>query len=122
MQQIIIFKRLAYGIFPGFLLMASSVIYAKTQWCTGTISNLWVDKGGSIFIHATWRNGHTKICNLNKVWKAVSPSTCKSWQALTQQAHATQKKVIVQYPNLSSCKAIPAYSAAPSPNYVMLRK
>lgn len=122
MQQIIIFRRLANGIFAVILLMTSSAICAKTQWCSGTISNLWIDKGGSIFLYGTWRNGHTKICNLNKSWKGVSPSTCKSWQALTQQAHATQKKVIVQYKNLSSCKAIPTYSRALSPNYVMLRK
>lgn len=122
MQQILRFRRLANGIFTGVLLMASSAIYAKTQWCTGSITYLWVDKNGSIFIHGTWRNEHTQICNLNKAWKAVSPSTCKSWQALTQQAHATQKKVIVQYLNLSSCKAISTYAGAPSPNYVMLRK
>ena len=122
MQQIIIFKPLAYGIFAGVLLITSSAIYAKSQWCTGTISNVWINKGGSIFIHGTWRNGHTQICNLNKAWKGISPVTCSSWQALTQQAHATQKKVILQYSNLSSCKAIPTYGGSPSPNYVMLRK
>lgn len=122
MRKITTFKRLAYGIFAGVLLMNSSPIYAQTQWCTGTISYLWVNKSGSIFIYGTWRNAHTQICNLNKAWKGVSPGTCKSWQALTQQAHATQKSVIVQYYNISSCKAIGTYGRAPSPTYVALKK
>lgn len=104
------------------MALSANTFAAHPKWCSGTISNLWVDKGGSIFIRGTWRNGHTQICNFNKSWKGVSSGTCKSWQALTQQAHATQKKIIVQYKNLSSCKAIPAYSAAPSPENVMLRK
>ena len=122
MRKITTFKRLAYGIFTGVLLMTSSAIHAKTQWCTGTIVNLWIDRHGSIFIYGTWRNGHTQICNLNKSWKGVSSGTCKSWQALTQQAHATQKNVTVQYYNLSSCKAIDTYGGALPPHYVMLKK
>ena len=122
MHQKIIWKPLTQGLFIGQLLLSSSMIQASTQWCTGSITNIWVDKSGSIYIHGTWRDAHTKICSLATTWKGVSPNTCKSWQALTQQAHATQKSVIIQYSNLSACKKLPTYSKAPSPNYVMLRK
>jgi hypothetical protein len=106
------------------LLMALSAntFAAPPKWCTGTIVNLWIDRHGSIFIYGTWRNAHTQICNLNKSWKGVSSGTCKSWQALTQQAHATQKRVLLKYYNISSCKAIGTYGRPPSPHYVMLRK
>jgi hypothetical protein len=122
MQPITFFKRLSHSLITGILLIASSAIYAEQQWCSGVISHVWVDKVGATYITGSWRREHTQICNLSNEWKGVSPNTCRSWLGLAQHAHATQISVVLQYADVPSCKDIPYYGYAPSPNYVMLAK
>jgi hypothetical protein len=126
MQQKMIWKPFTHCLFIGLLLLSSSIIQASEQRCTGSITDIWVHRDGSVYISGTWRDAHTKICNLATTWKGVSPNTCKSWQKLAQRAHATQKTIILEYSNLSfsfsACKRIPTYDKAPSPNFVMLHQ
>ena len=90
-------------------------------WCKGIIKDVWVQKNGSVYIHGDWRGTHTAICNINSSWKNVLPAVCKNWLGIAQQAHATRTEVIVRYGKTSSCKTIPHYGNAPSPDYIMLR-
>lgn len=112
-------------LLPSFISILLSLTslnaIAKDVWCNGAIINVWVQSDGSAFIHGDWRGAHTMICSVNASWKGVSSEVCKTWLGIAQQAHATQKPVIVRYSNVSSCKSIPHYGNAPSPEYIMLR-
>jgi hypothetical protein len=98
---------------------------AALQWCTGTISHSWVDAGGSFFVLPSWRGDHVRLCNVKATLSdaqvgSIDPATCKSWVALVLQAVATNKSMIIQYPDAPACNAIPHYHQAPLPSYVML--
>lgn len=92
-------------------------------WCTGQITNSYIDGAGSVVILGTWLNGYQQICNLNTAWNNVTPTTCKGWLSIVELVTVTGKNAVVQMPDtVTSCSAIPGYANAPAPIYVMLQQ
>lgn len=108
-----------------FVLMfiLSSFSYASSyHFCNGKIKTVWIEGNGNVYIVGTWRNGHTKICNVVSEWKYVNPESCKTWVATAQLAYASKADITIRYHRASaqSCSTIPTYGDAPAPNYLML--
>ena len=105
-----------------FIFLAiSPFALAANQSCTGTISHLWTDKSGYLYVYPSFRNAHVGICNVNSTVNSIAPSTCKSWQGLFQQAIASNKTITILYLNITTtCVGIATYFSAPSPEHVML--
>lgn len=103
-----------------FLFAAS--VAAEPQWCSGTLTNIYVSEGGEVTIRGTWRNEHTVICNLNQPRSNISVEVCKSWLSMALAAKMAKAEVTVYYSDVQSCGSIPAYTSSPSPGYFMLRE
>lgn len=102
------------------LLFLSQSAYSY-HFCKGTIENVWVEADGDTYINGSWA-GHTQICKINGDWKGVNAEVCKAWLSMAQIAHSTGGNVVVRYSDdaIPSCSEIPAYNAAPIPNYLLL--
>jgi hypothetical protein len=99
--------------------------HAAGQWCTGTISHSWVASDGGLYVLPSWRGDHVRLCNVKATLSdayisGIDPATCKSWLALVLQAVATNKSMVIQYPEAPVCNVIPHYHLAPLPSYVMV--
>jgi hypothetical protein len=99
--------------------------HAAGQWCGGTISHSWVTWDGGLYVLPSWRGDHVRLCSVKATLSdayisGIDPATCKSWAALVLQAVATNKSMVIQYPEAPACNAIPHYHLAPLPSYVML--
>jgi hypothetical protein len=92
----------------------------SAHWCTGTIEHTYLDKTGGLFIAATFLQNHTKICDLNGMWKDVDAEICKGWMSQVLAAKLSKTTVTMFYPDITACNEIPTYGNAPSPSYVML--
>jgi hypothetical protein len=103
------------------VLIISSASFADTKWCGGTIKNIYIDYNGDVFINGSWRNQHTRICNVASELDGVPVDTCKSWVSYVQVAYVAQKNVTLHYNDIDSCESIPSYTSAPRPTYVMLK-
>lgn len=94
---------------------------AANAYCTGTISTSWVSSNGNVYILGSWRGDHTMICSIKAEWNGITPDVCAAWMAEVDAAISLSRSVTLEYVGLVSCDALPAYEAAPAPNYVMLR-
>lgn len=110
-------KYLLGVVFMMFVIMGAK---ADPQWCAGRITQVIVYGNGDVTVFADWRNGWVTICNLSTSYGSVSPQTCKGYLVITQQSIAMGRKSVVYYDSAPACNAIPVYSAAPAPGYVML--
>lgn len=101
----------------------SSNSYAY-KLCEGKVKDVWTENDGDTYINGSWRNAHTKICNVKNVWKTIEPDVCKVWISYAQLAYASDATLMVRYfdSDVTSCAEIPDYGAAPAPNYLMLRR
>ena len=61
-----------------------------------------------------------QVCNLRATWKGVEAATCFAWFSTINTAVVEKKAVILWYAGLNVCSAVPTYSNAPAPLYVML--
>ena len=107
------------------ILVLSTLAFAaqaSQQWCTGTIKAEYASVDGSLYIWGTYRSEWTQVCNLMVTWKGVDPNMCKQWHAMTMTLRVTSEPVTVYYYDLPSCAAIPYYSDAPAPGYVMINE
>ena len=104
------------------LLLSGAQAHASYHFCKGNIKTLWIEGSGNVYIVGTWREHHTKICNINGEWKGVKPDVCKVWVGTAQLAYAAKSDVLARYDldSIESCAAIPTYGAAPAPNYLMV--
>jgi len=93
---------------------------AAQQWCTGTIKAVYAMVDGSLYINGSYRNQWTQICNLMAVWKGVDPGMCKQWYAMSMTLRVTGEPAVVYYYDAPTCDAIPYYSDAPAPGYIMI--
>lgn len=112
-----IFKLLVLG---SALCMPASAIAAK--WCEGKIVAFYTDSGGNFFILSTFRNEWLQICSVNQAWKGISTQTCGIWVSSIITGTASDRNFTVLYYEDTACSAIPAYSSAPAPGYVMMHK
>lgn len=99
----------------------SGTTEAQPQWCQGTLNSVWIDTYGSVFTQPSWHGSHLRICNLRDNTGGVDTVTCSSWHSVLAEAVSKQLPTIIYYPDVPSCDAIPTYTNAPVPYYVMLR-
>lgn len=108
------------------LLVHTNFSSAAQQWCSGVISELWIDSSGNVFVSPTWRADHLRVCNINDALASaggplISTTTCLSWLSLLRTGVAGAKNMTIFYADAPTCSAIPTYVNAPTPWYVMLR-
>src|SRR6266446_1973254 len=112
------FKRLT-SICLFALLTYCSFAWCEPQWCVGTVSYLWSTYDGSVLMFGSWRNDHTKVCNLSDIWNGISPKTCAGWYATLHTALVLRSNVTIFYDDAPTCSTLPVYSFSPRPFYVM---
>lgn len=106
-----------------FLLLMFAAIYganARADQCSGRVLGIFVNNTGNLYIQASYRNEWTQICNVTSTWKGISPDLCKQWSSLVTALRVTQEPVVVYYSETMACNAIPYYTDAPAPVYVMI--
>ena len=116
------FKRLSIALIASMVLMSNA--YASDElWCTGKISQLWINAQGALYINSSWRQFHTQICNVRETWKGITPEVCKSWSSMLHAAKISQEVITAAYfdTDVESCSALPTYKNAPRPTYIMTR-
>ena len=100
-------------------LLASTSVSAANVWCEGKIAGHYLAGDGSLYIKGSWRNDWTQVCNLNQSWKNISPNVCEGWLSMSQTAKVADLDVILMYSTTYQCNAMPNYSSAPAPIYIM---
>jgi len=113
-------KNIYIGIMASVIVLISAGASAGQNWCSGTIQHLYLNHDGALVIHGSWRGTHTEICNINEDRLGVTPEVCKGWLSVAMAAKLSTTTVILHYPDVPSCAAIPQYSGAPRPTYLML--
>lgn len=120
-------KRLhEFVVSRGVILLAAAMLspfsaHAAPQWCGGTLSNLYIDAGGTVSSVVSWRGDYVAFCNINQSAGAVSPTTCIAWLSMMRSAVQRGAQTITYYSEAPSCNAISTYGAAPVPGYFMLQ-
>lgn len=91
-------------------------------FCKGTITDVWVDEHGRLYINGSWRSGHTQVCDIDSNWNGVSLEVCKAWLSISTAAQVSKAAVVVRYDDgdAESCSTLETYGNAPKPNYIML--
>lgn len=105
-----------------FTLCFTQFVSAANMWCTGTISNIYVDSSKNVMIRGDWRNDYTRICRTDGS-AGVDTVTCSLWVSLATTSMTNNKSVKLMYDDQGgamSCNTIPTYSNAPNPAYLML--
>jgi hypothetical protein len=98
----------------------STTAQAAQQWCVGTLSNLWVDKNGVVFVRPSWRGDYIGLCNVNDVRDGVSPTLCMAWLSAIRSSIVRQAPTTVHYSDAPSCATVPTYESSPAPYYVLV--
>src|SRR6266446_2919798 len=93
--------------------------WAAPQWCSGTVSNLYLAGDGSVLVIGSWRGDYTRLCSLNEPLNGISALTCASWMAVLSKAVSRKSTVIVYYSEAPACNALPVYWSSTIPFYVM---
>lgn len=114
-------KKIQKHILALVLLLCSTVTMAAAQWCSGKLTDLWMDKNGVAFVFTSWRNQYVQVCNINQTVDGVTPANCATWISLIRNAVTNNADTIIYYADAPSCASVPIYGAAPIPYYVMLR-
>lgn len=103
-------------------LLSAAPAHAANQWCSGTLSNLYIDAAGTVLVAPSWRGDYVQVCNINQANAAgITPTTCVAWVSLMRSAVSRSAQTIVYYSDAPACNAMPTYGAAPSPSYLMLK-
>jgi hypothetical protein len=113
---------LAHSVAAMLSISVANPALAAPQWCGGKIERMFHDAGGVVFIFPTFRNDWIAICNVNAAWQGVTPEVCRGWLSETLSVILGDKSVTIFYSDVPSCEAIPYYSLAPAPSYVMVHK
>lgn len=106
--------------FTFLVVMSLSNFAHGAQSCGGRVSGVFVDSGSRVYIHTSYRNEWTQICNITESWKGISPELCKQWSSLVTTLRVTQEPVVVYYNESTPCSSIPYYTDSPAPGYVMI--
>ena len=117
-------KTVLFGaIISALFAWGGSAEGATPNWCNGTVTSVYTDSLGNVYVFGSYRGDYTQVCNVTSAWGAISPQTCVVWVSNLTTAVATKLPVIVFYADLgtNTCATIPTYGNAPAPSYVMLR-
>jgi hypothetical protein len=106
-------------IFSLVMILASSMSFAVTIYCSGKIKNVFIESDGNVHVMGSWATDrYAKICNLND----SDVVTCSMWTSVISTAVKENLDVIINYKNSEyTCDTLPEYAAAPKPSYIMLR-
>lgn len=111
-------------VIPLFLsLVGLAPASEATIWCNGQVTGVLTDNTGNVMAYASFRNDWLQVCNLNAAWKGVSVEVCKSWFAKLTAVRIAQEAVTfyyADYPDGTSCLAVPNYTGAPAPGYIAI--
>jgi len=111
-------------IFAMVVACLSNWASAGNVWCTGTISNIYIDSAKNVIIKGNWRNEYTRVCTTDGSI-GVDTVTCSLWFSLATTSLTNDKPVTLMYDDQNgsfTCQTIPSYANAPGPVYVMLMK
>lgn len=115
---------LAKALALGFSMLVSAPSLSAQQWCSGSITAAWVHANGELYVLPSWRGDHIRLCSTTAMISAggqsVEPTVCLGWLSTIRLAMANNKQTIIYYPDAPVCSAIPTYSGAPAPVYVMV--
>jgi hypothetical protein len=92
-------------------------------WCNGRITGVLVDNAGGVLAYSTFRNDWLQVCNVTSAWKGIPVDLCKTWVAQLTTLRISQEPATFfysEYPDGTSCLAIPSYGSAPAPGYVAI--
>jgi hypothetical protein len=106
------------------LILISNITNAANIWCSGTISDVYIDRNDNLVIKGSWRNANTRLCATDGS-ADVSTVTCSIWYSLVASSMTNNKTVTLQYSDQGGtmdCSNIPTYSDAPAPFYVNLNR
>lgn len=105
------------------IIATSAMITSQThaaQWCSSKVSNVFLNTDGQVLAFFSARGDYLSACNVNVVWKGVTPVTCAKWLTLIHSAVARNADMIWYYNEDTACNAIASYGNAPAPGYIML--
>ncbi len=105
-----------------FIFPSSS--FASSIWCTGTVSNIYIDSTKNVMIRGGWRNEYTRICRTDGAG-GIDTVTCSLWVSLVTTAMTNNKTVTLMYDDQNSaltCETLLSYTRSPQPYYVMLNQ
>lgn len=105
------------------LLFSAGPVMANL-YCSGTISNIRVDKNGQVWVIGTWRTDsqYTMVCDLDTTWNDLSPGDCKNWYGIMQGAYYTQSPVTFYYgiSGIATCTELATNANSPAPQILTL--
>lgn len=104
------------------LIFISSTCGADKLWCSGTISNIYIDSSNNVMIKGSWRNSYTGICKTDGTG-GIDTVTCSLWFSTAVSSMTHDKSVTLMYTDQESsmdCANIPVYPDTPNPYYLML--
>jgi len=110
------------GVVVGAALLGSGQLpaVAAPQWCNGTLSNLQINAAGDVFVQPSWLGNMVIVCNVNQNAGAITPAICMNWVTLMRSAVQRGAQTWMQYADAPACNAMPTYSSAPYPWYIMM--
>lgn len=83
--------------------------------CTTRITDLHARTDGGVYLGLAVRGDYVQVCNVNAVWKTVSPALCQTWYATLLAARYSGSQITIAYSQDMTCTTIPVYEAAPAP-------
>ena len=107
-----------------FVAFTSLNVSAGNIWCTGKISNIYIDASKNVLIKGSWRNQYTRICKTDGS-TSIDTVTCSLWVSLATTSMTHDKDVTLMYSDKDgayTCANLPEYIYAPTPAYLMLVK
>jgi hypothetical protein len=105
------------------LLLSVAPSSQATIWCNGRITGVLTDNVGNVMAYTTFRNDWLQVCNIDAPWKGVSVAMCKTWAAQLVALRLSQEEMTFyysEYPDGTSCLAVPNYTGAPAPGYIAI--
>jgi hypothetical protein len=108
------------------LAIGSSPVEAQQpQWCEGTVSHLFTDGNGDVFVRTQFRGDFLRICNINRASGQngeITATQCAVWTSLLKSAVERKAQTIIYYASPpTTCAQFATYGSAPWPWYVMLQ-
>jgi hypothetical protein len=94
--------------------LSASTVSAGPQWCSGQVSNLFVNSDGVVVIYSSWRKNYDYICSLAEGSAGPSGKACLVWTAMLKNAvhNHTNVALYYAYENAPECSAeMPAGNA-----------
>ena len=91
--------------------------------CNGTLTSINLSATGRVSITGTIYPDlqGRDVCNLNIPYNATIPtSVCRGWLANLLMAHASGRRVTIQYPNSNNCSSQPVWDNAPTPHAIIV--